>query len=127
MTKAEIIKALEAYKDEEEIVVGNKWTTVSVEEIKSIEAHCTIALNKRIASLEEKVLGMSLQINAIRKNIKEAEEHLAIKETKKWRKILNKNAALVSNAMLHYSRYNIELNRVKAMTWEDYRKEYPFY
>lgn len=127
MTKAEMIKALEAYKDEEEIVVSNKWTTVSVEEVESIENHCTIALNKRITYLEDKVLGMSLRINAIRKNIKEAEEHLAIKETKKWRKILNKNATLVSNAMLQYSRYNIDLNVTKAMTWEDYRKEHFFY
>lgn len=127
MTKAELIKALEAYKDEEEIVVSNKWTSVPIDGIESIEAHCTIALNKRIAYLEDRVLGMSLRINTIRKNIKEAEEHLAIKETKKWRKILDENTALVSNAMLQYSRYNIDLNATKAMSWEDYRKEHFFY
>lgn len=127
MTKAEMIKALEAYKDEEEIVVGNKWTTVSVEEIESIETHCTKALYKRIAYLEDKLLGISIKVSSTMKAINDAETHLSKRETITWRKKLEKERRTLSKLHSQYSRYNLDLNATKAMTWEDYRKEYFFY
>lgn len=127
MTKAEMIKALEAYKDEEEIVVSNKWTTLSVEEVESIEVHCTKALHKRIVYLEDKLLGISIQVSSTMKAINDAETHLSKRETITWRKKLEKEERTLSKLHSQYLRYNTDLNTARAMTWKDYKKEYMFY
>lgn len=123
MTKRELIEALACYEDDEVLYAeycSYHPSGIAIEGISCIREEAEAKKQRRLNRTEEWLLGSNLTVALARARIKEAEEKLAKRETKKWRGILTKQTKILNDEMQNVEYYSRELDIFTAMTWQDF-------
>lgn len=124
MTKRELIEALAGYEDDEVLYAEYSGSYnpsgIAIDGISCVREEAEAKKQRRLNRTEERLLGSNLTIALARAKIKEAEEKLAKRETKKWRGILTKQTKILNDEMRSAEYYGKELEDFTAMTWQDF-------